>query len=64
MSAKRLPLSAVTAVPARAVGRLTNNLTRGMVHARVTGTVRAPTVQIMPVRMIQEEAARFFLGRA
>lgn len=64
VSANRLPLSMVSSIPARAVGRLSNNLTRGLIHARVTGTIRAPTVQIMPVRMIQEEAARFFLGRA
>jgi hypothetical protein len=64
VSANRLPLAPVTSIPARAVGRLSNKLTRGLIHVRVTGTIRAPTVQILPVRTIQEEVARFFLGRA
>jgi hypothetical protein len=63
MSANRLPLSTVTAGPARVVGRVSNSLTRNLIHVRVNGTIQAPIVQIMPVRMLEEDALRFFLGR-
>jgi translocation and assembly module TamB len=50
-----LPLSFLT----RASGYLSNRV----IHLRVTGTVRSPTVRIEPVSILTEEAVRFFLGR-
>jgi hypothetical protein len=55
-------VSAVTTMPAKMLGNLSNHLAPYLIHARVTGTLRAATVQVMPVRTLGEEAIRFFVG--
>jgi translocation and assembly module TamB len=55
-------VSAVTTMPAKMLGNLTNRLAPYLIHARVTGTLRAATVQVMPVRTLGEEVVRFFVG--
>jgi hypothetical protein len=37
-------------------------LANSVVHLRVTGTVRSPSIQIEPVRLLSEDAVRFFLS--
>jgi hypothetical protein len=39
-------------------------LARTTVHLRVTGSVRNPVIQVQPLRLLTEEAVRFFLLRA
>jgi hypothetical protein len=33
-------------------------------HLRVTGTIRTPTVQVEPLPLLTDEAARFLLNRS
>jgi hypothetical protein len=59
MLAARIPV--VRAVPAALLSRASNLLSSQLIHARVTGTVRSPIVQLMPLRSLQEDVLRFFL---
>jgi hypothetical protein len=60
--AARIPV--VGAMPAALLSQASNLLSSQLLHAHVTGTVRSPTVQIMPLRSLQEDAVRFFLPGA
>ena len=55
-------MTGASAVPVALLSRASNLLSSQLVHARVTGTVRSPTIQIMPLRSLQEDAVRFFVG--
>jgi uncharacterized protein involved in outer membrane biogenesis len=57
--AMRTPV--VGAMPTSLLSRASSLLSGQLIHARVTGTVRSPTVQIMPLRSLQEDVVRFFL---
>jgi hypothetical protein len=48
-------------MPAALLSQASSQLSSKLIHARVTGTVRSPTVQIMPLRSLQEDVVRFFL---
>jgi hypothetical protein len=60
--ATRIPVAG--AMPTALVSQASSMLSNQLIQARVTGTVRSPTVQIMPLRSLQEDAIRFFLPGA
>jgi hypothetical protein len=35
-----------------------------VIHARISGTTKSPRIQIEPIRLLTEEAVRFFLTGA
>jgi hypothetical protein len=57
----RVPL--VGAIPRLILYEVSSLLANRIVHLRVTGTVRSPTVRLEPIIVLTEEAIRFFLGR-
>jgi hypothetical protein len=59
---RRLP--PVGPVPLNLVVLATNQLSDRVVRFRVTGTVRHPVVQALPLSLLADEAVRFFLNRA
>ncbi|HWA96961.1 MAG TPA: AsmA-like C-terminal region-containing protein, partial [Pirellulales bacterium] len=58
----RLPLAATT--PAGWIIEANELLSNRVLNLHVGGTVRSPTVQVRPVALLEQEALRFFLGRA
>jgi hypothetical protein len=48
-------------VPVALIAQVSALLADRVVHLRVTGTVRSPTVRLDPVRLLTDEAVRFFL---
>jgi translocation and assembly module TamB len=58
----RLPV--VGPLPAATVAQASSYLTNRVVHLRVTGTVKNPSVHLDPVPLLSDEAIRFFLGMA
>jgi hypothetical protein len=59
-----LGVAAVGAPPAEAIVRATQWLSFRSIHLRVTGTLRSPTVRVEVLRLLTEEAVRFFLFSA
>ncbi|MFO0841843.1 MAG: AsmA-like C-terminal region-containing protein [Gemmataceae bacterium] len=59
---RRLP--AVGPVPVGLLLRATEVLSDRVVHLRVSGTLRSPRVQVEPLRLLSDQAARYFLSRA
>jgi hypothetical protein len=59
-----LRLPAAGFLPASLITEATLLLANSTVHLHVTGTVRNPVVQVQPLRLLTEEAVRFFLTRA
>jgi hypothetical protein len=57
-------LPPVGPVPVGLLVQATELLSERTVYLRVGGTVKAPVVQVEPLRTLSEEATRFFLGRA
>jgi hypothetical protein len=57
----RLPL--VGAIPRVLLYEASALLANRVVHLRVTGTIRSPSVRVEPILLLTEEAIRFFLGR-
>ena len=55
----RIP--AVGPIPVGVLLQASSYLSNHVVHLRVSGTMRSPDVRIEPVRMLAEEAVRFFL---
>ena len=51
-------------IPASALARATSQLSARLVRLRVTGSVRTPQVQIVPLYQLTEEALRFFMTGA
>jgi translocation and assembly module TamB len=58
----RLPLAGP--IPAGLILEASNLLSPRLIHLRVTGTVRSPTIQFEPITLLGQEAVLFFLGRA
>jgi hypothetical protein len=58
----RIPAAGV--LPASLILEASLLLANSVVHLRVTGSVRNPVVQVEPVRLLTEEAVRYFLSRA
>jgi translocation and assembly module TamB len=58
----RLP--PVGPIPLGTIVQASAYLSNRVVHLRVTGTVKNPSVQIDPLPLLTEEAIRFFLGAA
>src|SRR5262249_34378985 len=56
--ASRVPVTG--AMPVALVSQASGMLSNQLIHARVTGTVRSPTVQILLLRSLQEDVVRFF----
>lgn len=59
---RKLPV--VGPVPVGLVFRVTELLSDRVVHLRVGGTVRSPRVQVEPLRLLSDQAARYFLEKA
>jgi hypothetical protein len=51
-------------VPVGLLVRATEILSDRIVHLRVGGTLRSPRVQVEPIRVLSEQAVRFFLTKA
>ena len=51
-------------VPIGLLLKVTSLLSDRMILLKITGTPRAPQVQVAPVRLLSDQAARFFLTRA
>jgi hypothetical protein len=66
LAAALLPLRvpAVGPIPGTTIAQASTLLAARTIHLRVTGTVRNPSVQIDAVRLLTEEAVRFFAGAA
>src|SRR5262249_41750688 len=59
---QRLP--PVGPVPVGLIFRATELLADRVVHLRITGTFKAPRAQVEPLRLLSEQAVRYFLTRA
>jgi hypothetical protein len=58
-----LSLPATGPVPVALLIRASNYLSNRVIHLRVVGTIRSPTVQVQALPTLSEEAVRFFLGQ-
>lgn len=58
------PLPPIGPVPIGLIIRTTEALSDRVIGLRVSGTVRAPRVQVEPIRLLSEQAVRFFLTKA
>jgi hypothetical protein len=58
-----LRLPALGPVPMALLVEATTALANRLVHLRVSGTIRNPTIHLEPLSLLTEEAARLFLGR-
>jgi hypothetical protein len=56
-------LPAFGPVPVTLALRVTDALSSAIVHLRVTGTFAEPVVRVEPLRILSDEAVRFFLGQ-
>jgi translocation and assembly module TamB len=54
---------AIGPVPVSLLARVTLLLANRVVHLRVTGSVSSPQVRVEPLRLLSDEAARYFLLR-
>jgi hypothetical protein len=59
-----LRIPAAGPIPLAVIAQATSYLSNRLVHVRVTGTVRNPSVRVEPLVLLTEEAVRFFLGQA
>jgi hypothetical protein len=53
---------AIGPVPAVVVSQVSNLLAARLVHLRITGNVRNPSVRLETLQLLTDEAVRFFLG--
>ena len=60
----RLRIPATGPMPVALLVQVTDYLSNRVIHLRVTGTVKSPTITVEPLSLLTEEAARFFLGRS
>jgi len=51
-------------IPVELLLRANNYLSNRVIHLRVNGTIRNPSVSIEPLPLLAEEATRFFLTRS
>jgi hypothetical protein len=58
-----LKIPAIGPVPVSAIIAATSYLSNRVVHLRVTGNVRSPSIQVEPLATLTEEAVRFFLSQ-
>jgi translocation and assembly module TamB len=58
----RIPV--VGPIPISLLLELTTYFSNRLVHLRVTGTIRSPSVQVEPLPLLSEEAVRFFVNRS
>jgi hypothetical protein len=58
----RLPAAGV--LPVGLITEASLLLANRTVHLRVTGTLRSPVIQVEPIRLLTQEAVRYFLTRA
>ena len=56
-------IPAVGPIPVSTILTASSFLSNRVLHLRVTGTVKDPNVQLDPVRLLTDEAVRFFLRR-
>ena len=49
-------------MPINLLAQASTFLANRLIHLRVTGTVRSPTIQVEPIALLAEEAVRFFLN--
>ncbi|MFM7150842.1 MAG: AsmA-like C-terminal region-containing protein [Gemmataceae bacterium] len=59
-----LRLPPVGPIPVVLVFRATEIMADRIIHMRITGTVGTPRVNVEPVRLLSEQAVRFFLNKA
>src|SRR5262249_30653966 len=59
-----LRLPAAGPVPVGVLLEVSTYLANRLVHLRVSGTVRQPSVQVEPLSLLTQEAFNFFLNRA
>src|SRR5262249_1401316 len=59
-----LHIPVVGPIPVGLLVGATDYLPNRVLHLRVTGTYRSPTIQVEPVPLLTEEALRFFVNRA
>jgi hypothetical protein len=60
----RVRLPAFGPIPLSLIVEATSYLSNRVINMHVTGTVRHPVVQVEPLRLLTEEAVRFFINRA
>jgi hypothetical protein len=58
----RIPLTGP--IPAGLILQASSLLAPRLIHLRVTGTFRSPSIQVEPLALLTQEAVLFFLGRA
>jgi translocation and assembly module TamB len=59
-----LRIPALGPIPVSLLLEATTYFSNRLIHLRVTGTVRSPSVQVEPMSLLTEEAVRFFVNRA
>lgn len=59
----RSRIALVGAIPRLLLFEASSLLANHVVHLKVTGTVRGPSVRVEPLRSLTEDAVRFFFGR-
>jgi hypothetical protein len=57
-----LQLPSVGRIPGELIARASSALSTRVIHLRVAGTVRSPSIQIEPVPALTEDVLRFLLG--
>jgi translocation and assembly module TamB len=58
-----LRVPAVGPVPLTVLIEANRYLSNRLLHLRVTGTVRSPSVRVLPLLTLTQEAVRYFLNR-
>jgi hypothetical protein len=58
-----LRIPAIGPVPVALIVEVTDYLSNRVVHLRVTGTVRSPTVRVEALPLLTDEAVRYFVNR-
>ena len=61
LKALGVSVPAVGPIPVGVILEVSSYLSNRVVHLRVTGTIRNPEVRIEPIRLLAEEAVRFFV---
>jgi translocation and assembly module TamB len=59
----RLRLPPIGPVPVNLIAQASGYLSNRVIHLRVSGTVRNPVITVEPLRLLSEEAVRYFLLR-
>jgi hypothetical protein len=59
-----LSLPATGPVPVALIAQASDLLANRLVRVHITGTTKTPCIQVEPLRLLSEEAVRFFLTRA